>query len=104
MAKITYPDKQTAVVPSSPSANEIYTAADANMVKTVVNGLDDLISGMGGTVDAATADYTSATLNVAYPSASIGAQIICPYLSSGPVIYKKVTSTVWYSIPLGTIA
>lgn len=104
MAKITYPDKQTAVVPSAPAANEVYTAADANMVKSVVNGLDDSIAGMGGTVNAATSDFTSATLNTAYPTAIIGQKVICPYLSNGPVIYLKITSLVWYSFPIGTIA
>ena len=37
MALITYQDKQTAVNAASPASNEIFTAADANQIKTVVN-------------------------------------------------------------------
>jgi hypothetical protein len=55
MAKITYPDKQTAVNPASPAANEVFTAADANQIKDVVNGLDDLVSANVPTVIVLTA-------------------------------------------------
>ena len=103
MAKIAYPNKQTAVNPASPAANEVFTAANANEIKTVVNGLDDMISEIVGIVDPATADYTSATLNAAYPSVSIGQEVICPYNAGGPIIYKKVTASVWYSLPMGTV-
>ena len=41
MAKITYPNKQTAVNPNSPAANEIFYAANANEVKASVNALYD---------------------------------------------------------------
>ena len=104
MALITYPDKQTAVDPLSPASNEIFTAANANHIKAVVNENATAITSLAGTVDAATTDYTHATLNAAYPSATIGTEIICPYLSNGAVTYKKITSTVWYSIPMGTVS
>lgn len=102
MALITYPDKQTAANPSSPAANEIFTAADANMIKTAVNSLENSVTAVGGIIDPTTADYTSAQLNVAYPTAIIGQEVACPYTASGAIIYKKITSTVWYSIPMGT--
>ena len=102
MAKIAYPDKQTAVDPNTPASNEIFTAANANEIKVSVNTLYDLYD---LTVDAATADYTSATLNAAYPLSTVGSKVACPYLSeSGATLYIKLTSTVWYSIPMGTIA
>lgn len=101
MAKIAYPDKQTAVDPNTPAANEIYTAANANEVKASVNDLYDLVD---LTVNNTTTDFTSATLNSTYASAAIGKKVACPNLSgSGPTIYIKITSTVWFSIPLGTI-
>lgn len=103
MAKIAYPDKQTAVNPASPAANEVYTAANANEVKNSVNVLYDMIEVVAGIVDPATADYDSTTLNAAYPSALIGTEILCPYNAGGPIIYKKVTASVWYSLPMGTV-
>lgn len=104
MALITYPDKQTAVDPNSPASNEIFTAANANHIKTVVNANATALTDLAGTVDATTTEYTHATLNAAYPTAAIGAEIVCPYLTNGPVTYKKITSTVWYSIPMGTVS
>jgi len=102
MAKIAYPDKQIAVDPNTPASNEIFTAADANEIKESVNDLYDLTE---ATIDSATTDYTQALLNAAYPSVAIGKKVVCPYQSgNGPIIYIKVTSTVWYSIPMGTIA
>ena len=102
MAKIAYPDKQTAVDPNTPASNEIFTAANANEIKVSVNALYDDTE---PTVDNATADYDQASLNAAYPSVGIGKEIICQFQSGhGPIIFKKVTSTVWYSIPMGTIA
>lgn len=98
MAKIAYPDKQTAVDPNSPAANEVFTAANANEIKQSVNDLYDLTELI---VDLTTTDYTSSTLNTAYPSVGIGQKVACPNLSvSGATLYLKVTSTVWYSIPL----
>lgn len=102
MAKIAYINKQTAVNPTSPAANEIYTAANANEVKESVNALYDMVEG-SQVVDPATADFTNATLNAAYPTAIIGQEIICPNLTNGPAIYKKVTALTWYSFPIGTI-
>jgi len=102
MAKIAYPDKQTAVDPNTPASNEIFTAANANEIKQSVNDLYDLEE---TTVDVTTTDYTQATLNSTYASAAIGKKVACPNLSaSGPTLYIKITSTVWYSIPMGTIA
>lgn len=46
MAKIAYPNKQTAVNPSSPAANEIFTAANANEIKVSVNALYDALPGV----------------------------------------------------------
>lgn len=103
MALITYADKQTAVNPASPASNEIFTADNANMIKTAVNSLENSVLAIGGTIDAATSDYTSATLNVAYPTAIIGQEVVCPYLVNSPVVYKKITASVWYSIPIGTV-
>jgi len=103
MALITYPDKQTAVDPNSPASNEIFTADNANMIKTAVNSLENSVLAIGGTIDAATTDYTSVTLNAAYPTAIIGQEVACPYLVNGPVVYKKITASVWYSIPIGTV-
>lgn len=34
---ITYANKQTAVNPANPAANEVFTADDANQIKAVVN-------------------------------------------------------------------
>ena len=100
MAKIAYPDKQTAVDPNAPASNEVFTAANANEIKQSVNDLYDLQP----TIDNETVDYNSTSLNAAYPSSAIGKQIICPFQSGyGSVIFIKVTSTVWYSIPLGSI-
>lgn len=100
MAKIAYPDKQTAVNPNAPAANEIYTAANANEVKVSVN---DLYDQSDLTVNTTTTDFTSATLQTAYPLASVGKMIACPNLSAGgPILYIKITSTIWYSIPMGT--
>lgn len=100
MAKIAYPDKQTAVDPNSPAANEVFTAANANEIKQSVNDLYDLSD---TEVDLTVTEYDSAGLNAAYPSAGIGKRIACPNLSGGAMIYIKITSTVWYSIPLGSI-
>lgn len=44
MAKITYPDKQQAVDILNPQPNEVFTPADANMVKSVVNAVDDALA------------------------------------------------------------
>ena len=102
MSKIAYPNKQTAVDPNAPASNEVFTAANANEIKQSVNDLYDLTQ---PEVDPATTDYTSATLNTAYPSAGIGKQVLCPYqANAGSVIFIKVTSTVWYSISLSPIA
>lgn len=102
MAQIAFPNKQTAVDPNAPASNEIFTADNANEIKQSVNDLYDLT---GLTIDPATIDYTQALLNAAYPLAEIGKKIACPFQSgNGPIIYIKVTSTVWYSIPMGTIA
>lgn len=100
MAKIAYPNKQTAVNPSSPAANEVFTAANANEIKQSVNDLYDLQP----TIDNETIDYDSTSLNSAYPSAAIGKQVICPFQSGfGSIIFIKVTSTDWYSYPLAQI-
>lgn len=100
MAKIAYPDKQTAVDPNSPAANEVFTAANANEIKQSVNDLYDLTN---LTVDLTVTEYDSSGLNTTYPSAGVGMKIACPNLSGGAMIYVKITSTVWYSIPLGSI-
>jgi hypothetical protein len=102
MALITYPDKQTAADPNNPAANEVFTADDANMIKTAVNSLENSVEAVGGIIDPTTSDYTSAALNIAYPTAIIGQEVACPYTASGAIIYKKITATVWYSIPMGT--
>lgn len=47
MAKITYANKQTAVDPNNPAANEIYFSTDANEVKASVNFLYDAIANIG---------------------------------------------------------
>jgi len=47
MAKITYPNKQVAVNPNAPAANEIYSAINANEVKESVNFLYDSIANVG---------------------------------------------------------
>jgi hypothetical protein len=101
MAKIAYPNKQTAVDPNAPASNEVFTAANANEIKQSVNDLYDLTE---AEVDPATTDYTSATLNTAYPTAGIGKQVICPFQSGfGSIIFIKVTSTVWHSIPTAAV-
>jgi len=100
MAKIAYPDKQTAVDPNAPASNEIFTAANANEIKQSVNDLYDLQP----TIDNETVDYDSTSLNAAYPTAAIGKQVICPFQSGfGSIVFIKVTSTVWYSLPIAEI-
>ena len=100
MAKIAYPDKQTAVDPNAPASNEVFTAANANEIKQSVNDLYDLQP----TIDNETVDYNSTSLNTAYPLAAIGKQVICPFQSGfGSIVFIKVTSTAWYSYPIAEI-
>jgi len=101
MAKIAYPNKQTAVDPNTPAPNEIFTADNANEIKASVNALYDLADMI---VDPTTTEYTSATLEAEYPDSVIGQKVACPYLSlSGATLYTKITSSLWYTNPLGTL-
>ena len=55
-------------------------------------------------VNAATTPFTSATLEAAYPDAIIGDEVICNDLTNeGPTLYKKVTDTIWRSIPMAPL-
>ncbi len=47
-------------------------------------------------------ELTSAELDVLYPTATVGFEVMCEDITDSPLIYKKGTS-VWYSIMLGQI-
>jgi hypothetical protein len=99
MDKITYPDKQTAVNPTSPAANEIFTATNANQIKTIVNAIVDAMEvKVTSVANSTTVPLDQLDLETAYPGAGLGYEVICENVTDGPRTYKKMPSGDWHII------
>lgn len=54
-------------------------------------------------INATTTELGNAALNAAYPDAKPGDEVICKDITDNPLIYKKITSTTWGSLPYGSV-
>jgi len=94
--------KDFPIFPGTLSDNTIIVVSEAGNQVTYRSTIGSL-RGQFCVSNATTSELSSASLNIAYPNAGLGFEVICESITGNPLIYKKCSSG-WYSIPLGTIA
>ena len=54
-------------------------------------------------INTTTVELGTAALNSTYPNLKAGEMVICKDITDNPLIYIKVSSTTWGSVPYGSI-
>jgi len=94
--------KDFPIFPGTLSDSTIIVVAETGNAVTYRSTIGGL-RGMFCVSNPTTSELAIPTLDIAYPNAGIGFEVICEDIIGNPLIYKK-SATTWHSIPLGGVS